>query len=214
MRGQRRVVALADEGALPSLLGELERRLEEVHEQPHRPVEPRQGFGRGEPLEPPVAHHPPHDGAVLLLDVGLVVLAIGPRAGERDPRRLTPGLHRLVDEHGVVVRVEPEKRDGQPFAHHRHHLAEQLLLAKEQRRALGPARRDVGEHQRLHEAPARGGPAVRHEIGLHEAGCGVPSPRRSGSARSARSPANSPRAGVGSTSAPSPVPVPCRSWPR
>ena len=77
MRRQRRMIALPDASAVPLLPGKLEGRLEEVHEQPHGSVEARQGLRGGKPLQTSVAHHPPHDRAVLLLDVGLVVLAIG-----------------------------------------------------------------------------------------------------------------------------------------
>ena len=173
MRGHGCVVALVHPRALAALLDESERRLEEVHEQPHRPVQSGQRGGGLDALEAAVSDHPAHDGAVLLLDPGLVVLAVGPRARERDLGLGAPGRDRLVHEHAVVVGVEAEQREGQRCARHRQHLAEEPLLAKEQRRALGPAGGDVGEHERLHErAPARW-PAVRDEIGLHEAGCRV-----------------------------------------
>src|SRR6185295_3474098 len=84
----RRVVALANPCPLALLPGQLERGLEEVHEQPHRRVEPGQGR-RGRPsFQASVAHDATHHSAVLLLDKGLVVLAIGPAARERDPSRL------------------------------------------------------------------------------------------------------------------------------
>ena len=98
----------------------------------------------------------------------LIVLAVGARAGELDARLLAPALDRIVDEDGIVVRVEAQKREGQPFAHHAHDLAEEHLLAVKQRRALGPAGRDVGEHQRLHEAAAGHRAAMRNQVGLHE----------------------------------------------
>ena len=63
--------------------------------------------------------------------------------------------HGLVHEHAVVVRVEPEQGEGQQLAHFAQHLGQQPLLAHQQRRALGPARGDVGQHQRLHEAALR-----------------------------------------------------------
>ena len=52
-------------------------------------------------------------------------------------------------------------------------LAEQALFAKQQRRTFRPARRHVGERQRLHEAPARRRTAMGHEVRLHVAGRGI-----------------------------------------
>ena len=51
-RRLRRVVALVDTGADPCLLGELERRLEHVHEQARRRAQAGQRFGPGMPSRP------------------------------------------------------------------------------------------------------------------------------------------------------------------
>lgn len=51
--------------------------LEEVHEQPRRSIEFSQQLGRFQALEPTIANHPAHDGAVLLLDERLIVLPVG-----------------------------------------------------------------------------------------------------------------------------------------
>jgi hypothetical protein len=68
--------------------------------------------GRGlQRFEPPIANHTAHNRAVLLLDPGLIVLAIRAAArelGTGDPAIL---LHGLVHEHAVIVRVEPEQRE-------------------------------------------------------------------------------------------------------
>ncbi len=88
------LIPLADQRAIPPLLGEPEGWLEVVHEQAHGPVETRQGFGRFQPLEAAVSDHASHHGPVLggfgpldqilvprtLLDMGLIVLAIAKAA--------------------------------------------------------------------------------------------------------------------------------------
>ena len=75
-RRQGCVIALRHPGAVPGLLHQLERGLKEIHKEPHAAIEPRQFGGRGNARVSAIAHHPSHDGAVLLLDMGLVVLAI------------------------------------------------------------------------------------------------------------------------------------------
>ena len=79
---QRRMVPLADQRAVPLLLGEPEGRLEVVHEQAHGLVEMRKGFGCLQAFEAPISDHASHHGAILLFDMGLIVLAIGPCARE------------------------------------------------------------------------------------------------------------------------------------
>src|SRR5215217_7898546 len=103
----------------------------------------RAGAGRPS-FQASIAHNATHHGAVLLLDKGLVVLAIGPAARERDPGRLAIIADGLVHEHTVIVRVEPEQVEGQQLAQLRQNLAQQALLPDQQRPALGPSRRNVG----------------------------------------------------------------------
>lgn len=93
---------------------------------------------------------------------------LGARAGEGHARCRAPRLHRLVDENGVIVRVEPEHRQRRHLTQHRQHLGQQLLLAKQERGAFRPPARDVGQHQRLREAAARQRTAVGDEIRLEE----------------------------------------------
>src|SRR3954462_9867711 len=74
LAGRRwRMVALADPCPLALLPGQLERGLEDVHEQPHRRVEPGQSRRGRQPLQASIAHDAADHGAVLLLDEGLVV---------------------------------------------------------------------------------------------------------------------------------------------
>ena len=62
---RRHVVALDHFGALAPLLLELERGLEEVHEEPRRRIEPRHHPCRLDAVEAAVADEPAHDGTVL-----------------------------------------------------------------------------------------------------------------------------------------------------
>ena len=95
--------------AVPFFPGELERGLESVYEQPRSRIEIGQYAGSCHAFEPPIADDAAHDRTVLLLDMGLVVLAIRPAAREHDPFGQTVIPHRLIHEHGVVVRIESEQ---------------------------------------------------------------------------------------------------------
>lgn len=64
----RRAVCLAHTGTVALLGYQYERRLEEVDEQPRRSIEFSRQLGRFQALEPTIADHPAHDGAILLLD--------------------------------------------------------------------------------------------------------------------------------------------------
>ncbi len=76
VRRPRRMIPLADHRAVPLFPGKLERRLEEVHEQPHRAVDARQSLGGGQPFEAAISDHAAHDRSVLLFDMRLIVLAV------------------------------------------------------------------------------------------------------------------------------------------
>lgn len=77
------MITLAHAGAVPLLCGQLEGGLEEVHEQPHRRIELRQGCGGFKPLQPAIADDAAHHGTVLLLDKSLIILAVGAGKGRR-----------------------------------------------------------------------------------------------------------------------------------
>jgi hypothetical protein len=130
----------------------------------------RQRRRRVESLVAPVTNGTPDHGAVLLLDPGLIVLAIGAAAREHQTGFLAIRFDGLVHEYAVVVRVEAEQSEWHPFLHRAQDLGQQLLLPHQQRRALRPTRRDVRQRQRLHKAAFRRRAAVRHEIRLDEPG--------------------------------------------
>ena len=108
-----RAVPLDDPGAVPSFLHQLERRLEVVHVPSHRPVQVGHGLSGHRAgvavMTDEVADH----GAVLLLDPGLVVLAVGPGPGELDAPLGAVLGESIVDEYAVVVRVDAFDGEGQ-----------------------------------------------------------------------------------------------------
>lgn len=76
-RRQRDVVELGHAGPVAGLLHQLGRGLGEVHLEPRAAIEPRQSSGCGDATIWLIAHHPAHHRSVLLLNMGLVILAIG-----------------------------------------------------------------------------------------------------------------------------------------
>ena len=129
MRRGGRVIPLSDRPAVARLFGQLERGLEEVHEQAEQSIEPRQCRRGVQPLVAPVADGVPNPCTVLLLDPGLVVLAIRTTPCELHTRVPAVVLHGLVHEHAVVVRVEPEQRERKQLAQLAQDLRQQLLFA-------------------------------------------------------------------------------------
>src|ERR1700748_32730 len=106
-------VALPDQCAVTRLRGQLERGLEEVHEQAQRGIQSRQR-GRGfQALEAAITDGAAHNRAILLLHPSLVVLTIRATARELDPGLLAIISNGLIHEHAVVVCVQPEQREGQ-----------------------------------------------------------------------------------------------------
>src|ERR1700731_1907959 len=110
------VIALPDQCAVTRLCGQLERGLEEIHEQAHRGVQARQCRRGFQTLEAAIADGAAHDCAILLLHPRLVVLAIGTAARELDPGLLAIVPNGFIHEHAVVVGVQPEQREGQQLA--------------------------------------------------------------------------------------------------
>ena len=104
---------LRDLRAVTRLLGQLERRLEEIHEQPQRAIQLLQRRSGLQPLIAPVAHRVTDHCTVLLFDPRLVVLAVRPAAGELHPGRRAIVPHRLVHEHAIIVSVSnPSSGNG------------------------------------------------------------------------------------------------------
>ena len=140
----RRVVQLLHARAVARLGLEFERRLEEVDVQPRAGVQLRQGLRRFGTAQAAVAHQPPHDGAVLLLDPGLVVLLVGARACLHELTGLAVVEDRLVHEGTIVVRVHAEHGKGKLFLGDGQRLDHQRLIAQRHGHAFGPPTGDVG----------------------------------------------------------------------
>ncbi len=56
-------------------------------------------------------------GPVLLLDMGVVVLLVGPAPGEADLPRVAVAIEMMVDELAAVVGVDVQDLEGQNLAH-------------------------------------------------------------------------------------------------
>lgn len=91
MRRHWRMIPLPNQRALPLLPSELERWLEDGHEQAHGPAETCKGFCRREVFEASISYHESYDRTVLgklvpldripiprtVLDMGLIVVRYG-----------------------------------------------------------------------------------------------------------------------------------------
>jgi hypothetical protein len=101
------VVDAAGAGADPFFSEELHRGLEEVHHQPPvaavQLVEGRDGARIVDSLP---SHQAADMGPVLLLDVGVVVLLVGPAPGELDLVLLAEADDVVVDELAPIVGVQ------------------------------------------------------------------------------------------------------------
>lgn len=125
------MIALVHARTVAMLLGQLERGLEEVHEQARRRVKFGQRNGRLQPLEATIADQAAHNRSVLLLHPCLVVLPIGSAARERDIAGGAVIAYRLVDEDAVVVGVEPQQGERHEPADFTQHRDEHRLLANQ-----------------------------------------------------------------------------------
>src|SRR5271156_1844938 len=149
------------------LLRQLERGLEEVHEQTRSAVQSGDRLCGGNALETTVAQQLAHDSAVLLLDPRLVVLPPRPRASEFDPMSETVIDQGLVHKLAAIVDIQRTKREGQSQANTFERLNKQAALSNHQRRRLRPAARDVGQDQTVDVAAAVGVAAMRDTVHLH-----------------------------------------------
>src|SRR6266851_5238532 len=113
------------------------------------------------------------DGAVLLFDMGAIVLLPGPTAGEGDAALSAVVVQALVDELAAVIAVEPEERHGQALAHAMHAPAHPLVPLAPDRLELDPGGGDVHGAERTEVKALRTAAAVGDEIDLEEPGPGV-----------------------------------------
>ena len=95
-------------------------------------------------------------GEILLLDVRLIVLLVGSRAGPLDAP-LAPqevGFDNYVEEFAAVVVVESEHRKGQAFFNPLKAYTHFAAAITPERRQLSPTAMEVGECQAPEERSA------------------------------------------------------------
>src|SRR6185312_4293885 len=163
----RGMVPFGDLSALAILLRQLEGGLEEVHEQARSAIQSGNGLRGSDALETAVAEELAHDGAVLLFDPGLIVLA--PRSGARELDPVAEAVldQSLVHKLAAVIHVQCSQSEGQSLANTIERLNDQAALPNYQRRSLGPAAGYVGQHQAVDVAASVSLPAMRDQIHLH-----------------------------------------------
>ena len=142
--------------------------MEIIHIQANCPIQASQALTGDQAREAVVAHEPANHRAILLLDPGLIVLLIGPRARELEMLFLAIALECLIDEGAVVVRVDPADRHRELMSHDCKPFDDQKLLPGHQRDRLGPSRTHIGRYQAPQEGPLHGVAAVGNEVHLEE----------------------------------------------
>ncbi len=114
----RSIIAPPDLAVNCLLLAQTQDWLEEVLPQPQLGVQGAHPEERDLRVVAAIADVLADHRPVALLDVGLVVLAIGPRAGEEDrdwAAVLAVLKEMVIDERAVVVRVQAPEQEGQPL---------------------------------------------------------------------------------------------------
>src|SRR5437773_6117453 len=143
----RRMVALEDLCSLTMLCSQFERGLKEVHEQPRGTIQARDRLGGSNALEAPIAQKLAHDGAVFLLDPGLVVLAIWARAGELDPPAQAVLDQIVVHKLAAIVDIQlaKDKRPADSDALER--FNHEVAFAHDKRRGFRPTAGNIGQNK-------------------------------------------------------------------
>ncbi len=107
-------------------------------------------------------------GEILLLDVGLVVLFVGSRAGPFDAPVAAQevGFDNFVEEFAAVIAVESEHRKGQAFFDPLKAYAHFAAAITPERCQLSPTAMEVGECQAPEERSAAASSAMRDGVGF------------------------------------------------
>src|SRR5712691_7410628 len=135
-------------GAVPLFAHELLHGLEEVDVQAGEAIDAGElGIG-GLGGEAIIADELADDGAVLLFDMGAVVLLPGATAGEGDAALPAVVVQALVDELTTVIAIEPEERHGQALPHAMHAPAHSLVPLAPDGLELDPGGGDVDGAER------------------------------------------------------------------
>ena len=149
-----RMIALGHLCAVALFGSQFERGLEEVHEQPGRSVEARDCPRCRQAFKAPIAQELAHNGAVLLLDPRLIVLAVGPRTGEFDAVTQAIFDQPVVDELAAVVHIQRSQGEGQAHADALECFDHEATFSNHDRRGLRPSARDIGQNQAVNVAAA------------------------------------------------------------
>ena len=166
-------------------------------------------------LQPVVAEELAHMGPVLLLDVGVVVFAVGPAAGEGDAALVEMAVQRPVEELAAVVGVKTLHREGQDIFRVGKLGQNPGCALVPDRAVFRPAAGRIGHGQAVNEVPRRGVAAVGHRVGFQVSRLG-----RVGRAAPQGHLVTQERSRLGRAQAPAwmarpqPGPAAGRSWPR
>src|SRR5712692_1195211 len=164
------VVDAVHVGAVALFAHELLHGLEEIDVQAGEAIDAGElGIG-GLGGEAIIADELADDGAVLLFDMGAVVLLPGAAAGEGDAALPAVVVEALVDELAAVVAVKPEERHGEALARAMHTPAPPLVPLAPDRLEFDPGGGDVDGAEGAQGEALRSGPAMRDEIDFEKAG--------------------------------------------
>src|SRR5262245_16317601 len=164
----RSMIALDDFRPLASLLLQLEGRLEEVHVEARRRIEPGQHFRGFHAVEAAVADEPAHDGTVLLLDESLIILSVWARASHLGVLFAAPAHNDIVHERAIVIEVDTAQKPWKQTLYTFNSLDDQGAVAGDQWHTFRPARCHVHHGQRLVESAGYRCASVRYHVDLAE----------------------------------------------
>src|SRR5262245_48517663 len=170
VRGWGRIVALEDLAPDPPFAQQLADWAEEVVLEAQQGVQALQDRPRGTRAVAVIAAEPPDEQAVALLHPGLVVLAVGPAAGEADAAMAAPPDEAGVDELTAVVTVPFAQGERQPRGDVLNGAGDPPLVQVPEGLQFGPTGGHVDRDERR-AIPAGGRvPAVQDQTPLERAG--------------------------------------------
>jgi len=169
-RRARRIVLPTQAGPDALLAPQLDRGQEQVLEESELvPIEIVERGPRGRRVVADVTHELGDVGPVLLLDVGVIVLLVGPAPRELDRLRLAVAVEMIVDELRAIVGIDPAQAKGQRPPDLVQGRFDAGFAAAEDRPGLDPGGVDVGGIEGMAKLPVRPMPRMRHQIQLGEA---------------------------------------------
>src|SRR5512136_1183299 len=114
-----------------------------------------------------IAHHFPDMRPVLLLNVGIVVLVVGPGTSEfKLPFSMTVAKQDIVDEFLPVIRVYSLPLEWRPGPYPFQCFEDPGLGFPHYRLPFPPARGDLGGAQGVDVFPQGGRPTMEHRVNL------------------------------------------------